>query len=192
MNFAEATTYQRREMARRLPRSFKRALERQQVQVEREREERKREKRRLEFERRRKAARAARVPKLRAKKSKIRRPERQQEVKELRASGLRLRADQMAPVIVLTTIKRIKVAICTHFGILEAELDSVRRNRHLVKARHTAVYLTTKHTRMSLPSIGRHFGGRDHTTILHARNKVRENMADYAPTIKLIETELGL
>ena len=52
------------------------------------------------------------------------------------------------------------------------------RSRVLVTARQIAMYLSRELTDMSLPKIGQHFGGRDHTTVMHAERKIRELMAE--------------
>ncbi len=57
------------------------------------------------------------------------------------------------------------------------ELCSANRSRDLVLARQIAMYLCRELTDMSLPTIGKEFGGRDHTTVMHADRKIRELMA---------------
>ena len=58
------------------------------------------------------------------------------------------------------------------------ELRSANRSRDLVLARQIAMYLCRELTEMSLPMIGREFGGRDHSTVLHAVGKIRKLMAE--------------
>jgi chromosomal replication initiator protein len=62
----------------------------------------------------------------------------------------------------------IQAAACAHFGVTLEELLSNRRTQRLAWARQVAMYLARELTSESFPSIGRHFGGRDHTTVLHA------------------------
>ena len=52
------------------------------------------------------------------------------------------------------------------------------RSRQLVTARQIAMYLCRELTDLSLPKIGQHFGGRDHTTVMHADRKIRELMGE--------------
>ncbi len=60
----------------------------------------------------------------------------------------------------------------TYFGLTLDELCSTSRTRQLVNARQIAMYLTRELTDLSLPKIGQAFGGRDHTTVIHANNKI--------------------
>ncbi|POH59461.1 chromosomal replication initiator protein DnaA [Arthrobacter glacialis] len=65
-----------------------------------------------------------------------------------------------------------------YFNISLEELCSKSRTRSLVTARQIAMYLCRELTDMSLPKIGQEFGGRDHTTVIHADRKIRELMAE--------------
>ena len=71
------------------------------------------------------------------------------------------------------TIKQ-KVAAQHHLHV--SELSSHRRTASVVKARHVAIYLCRQMTSLSLPDIGRHFGNRNHTSILHACRRVEEQV----------------
>ncbi|WP_030016453.1 MULTISPECIES: chromosomal replication initiator protein DnaA [Micrococcales] len=66
----------------------------------------------------------------------------------------------------------------SYFEISLDELRSKSRNRTLVTARQIAMYLLRELTDMSLPKIGQEFGGRDHTTVMHADRKIRKLMAE--------------
>lgn len=70
-----------------------------------------------------------------------------------------------------TTFQQIIDCICVRFRITRAQLFSIRKNEPVVTARQLAMALACKLTRMSLPDIGRRMGGRDHTTVMHARDK---------------------
>ncbi|HSX82529.1 MAG TPA: helix-turn-helix domain-containing protein, partial [Candidatus Saccharimonadia bacterium] len=70
------------------------------------------------------------------------------------------------------TAPRIQQTVAAHFGLKMSELRSKRRQRALVFPRQVAMYLCRELTEVSLPEIGRHFGGRDHTTVLHACAKI--------------------
>ena len=61
------------------------------------------------------------------------------------------------------------------------ELCGASRSRQLVTARQIAMYLCRELTDLSLPKIGQLFGGRDHTTVMHAERKIRESMAERRP-----------
>jgi chromosomal replication initiator protein len=66
------------------------------------------------------------------------------------------------------TISEIQAATCRHFGVSTDELVSSARSARVAWPRQVAMYLSRELTGASLPSIGREFGGRDHTTVLHA------------------------
>jgi chromosomal replication initiator protein len=66
------------------------------------------------------------------------------------------------------TVAHIQAAACAFFEVSLEELLSTRRSAHITWARHVAMYLTRELTSESLPAIGRQFGGRNHTTVLHA------------------------
>ncbi|MGO1165287.1 MAG: chromosomal replication initiator protein DnaA [Janibacter sp.] len=65
-----------------------------------------------------------------------------------------------------------------YFGLNIEDLQSPSRTRLLVTARQIAMYLCRELTDMSLPKIGEQFGGRDHTTVMHAERKIRELMGE--------------
>lgn len=70
------------------------------------------------------------------------------------------------------TVDEIQKAVATHFGVTAADICSKRRTQSVVRPRHVAMYLSKTMTTRSLPDIGRRFGGRDHSTVIHAVNKV--------------------
>jgi chromosomal replication initiator protein len=71
------------------------------------------------------------------------------------------------------TVDRIQAAVSEALGVEAADLVSARRNRRLVYARQVAMYLSRELTDLSLPAIATRFGGRDHTTVLHAHRKIK-------------------
>lgn len=66
------------------------------------------------------------------------------------------------------SIREIQTAACKHFDVKLADMLSSRRTAIIVRPRQVAMLLCKEHTPHSLPQIGRRFGGRDHTTVLHA------------------------
>ncbi|AMD87019.1 chromosomal replication initiator DnaA [Actinomyces radicidentis] len=76
-----------------------------------------------------------------------------------------------------------------YFGITIDDLCSANRSRTIVNARHIAMYLCRELTDLSLPKIGREFGGRDHTTVMSADKKIRTQMAERRSTFNQV-TEL--
>jgi chromosomal replication initiator protein len=72
------------------------------------------------------------------------------------------------------TIDEIQKRVAEHFNIKKAEMTSARRSRIVARPRQVAMYLAKHLTPRSLPEIGRTFGGRDHTTVMHAIKRVDE------------------
>lgn len=76
------------------------------------------------------------------------------------------------------TAAQIMAATASYFGVTVEELCGSSRSRVLVTARQIAMYLCRELTDLSLPKIGQAFGGRDHTTVMHADRKIRQLMAE--------------
>ncbi|HIP05996.1 MAG TPA: chromosomal replication initiator protein DnaA, partial [Gammaproteobacteria bacterium] len=72
------------------------------------------------------------------------------------------------------TIQNIQKVVAEYFKMRISDLHSKRRNRQITRPRQIAMALAKELTTMSLPEIGDAFGGRDHTTVLHAQRKVSE------------------
>ena len=83
--------------------------------------------------------------------------------------------DETAPEITAATIMAQTAA---YFSLTIDDLCGTSRSRVLVNARQIAMYLCRELTELSLPKIGQTFGGRDHTTVMHADRKVRQLMAE--------------
>jgi chromosomal replication initiator protein len=84
-------------------------------------------------------------------------------------------ADASGPEITSATIMAQTAA---YFGVTMEDLCGSSRSRVLVTARQIAMYLCRELTELSLPKIGQQFGGRDHTTVMHADRKIRSLMAE--------------
>lgn len=74
------------------------------------------------------------------------------------------------------TIAMIQDVVSSYFNLRVDDLKSQRRTRNIAYPRQIAMYLSRKLTDMSLPKIGEEFGGRDHTTVIHAYEKISENI----------------
>ncbi len=83
--------------------------------------------------------------------------------------------EDTAPEITATAIM---AATADYFGLTVEDLCGTSRGRALVTARQIAMYLCRELTDLSLPKIGAQFGGRDHTTVMHADRKIRALMAE--------------
>ncbi len=74
------------------------------------------------------------------------------------------------------TIEKIQDTICSHYKIKKEELLAKKRTRNIVYPRQIAMYLCRELTDSSLPRIGEMFGGRDHTTVIHAIEKIHKEI----------------
>lgn len=83
------------------------------------------------------------------------------------------------------TIELIKKIVSKHYGITIKDMDSSKRNRNVAFPRQIAMYLSKELTDNSLPKIGTYFGGRDHTTVMYAHQKISSS---YGSDIDLTET----
>lgn len=72
------------------------------------------------------------------------------------------------------TIDEIQRKVAEHYNIRLADMHSARRSRNVARPRQVAMFLSKQLTARSLPEIGRKFGGRDHTTVMHAVRKIEE------------------
>jgi chromosomal replication initiator protein len=91
------------------------------------------------------------------------------------------------------TIEEIQKRVAEHFQIKLSDMSSPRRARAVARPRQVAMYLAKQLTSRSLPEIGRKFGGRDHTTVMHAVRKVDELMSvdsSFAEDIDLLRRML--
>jgi len=75
------------------------------------------------------------------------------------------------------TIQEIQKRVAEYWNIRVSEMSSARRSRNIARPRQVAMYLAKQLTSKSLPDIGRHFGDRDHTTVMHAVARVTALMA---------------
>jgi chromosomal replication initiator protein len=85
------------------------------------------------------------------------------------------------------SIQEIKAAACEQFGVSTEELISPARTARLAWPRQVAMYLARELTQDSLPAIGREFGGRDHTTVLHAWRRTEQRMSSNASSRTAVE-----
>ncbi len=85
------------------------------------------------------------------------------------------------------TVDEIQKATAEHFALKQADLLCERRTRAIARPRQMAMYLAKTLTTRSYPDIGRRFGGRDHTTVLHAVRRIEELKAEDASMVADIE-----
>ncbi len=91
------------------------------------------------------------------------------------------------------TIEEIQKRVAEHFNIRISDMHSARRARSVARPRQVAMYLAKQLTSRSLPEIGRKFGGRDHTTVMHAVKKVdelRDHDTTFAEDVELLRRML--
>jgi len=87
------------------------------------------------------------------------------------------------------SIESIQNYVCEYFGIEPNKVREKTRKQEVVEARQMAMYLSKKFTKSSLKTIGLHFGGRDHSTVIHAISTVDERLST-SPKYTRILTEL--
>ena len=76
------------------------------------------------------------------------------------------------------TIDEIQKKVAEYYSVRVSDMHSPRRARTVARPRQVAMYLSKQLTPRSLPEIGRKFGGRDHTTVIHAVKKIEELMGE--------------
>jgi chromosomal replication initiator protein len=91
------------------------------------------------------------------------------------------------------TIEEIQRKVAEHYNIRMTDMSSARRARNVARPRQVAMYLAKQLTSRSLPEIGRRFGNRDHTTVMHAVSRVAELMqadGSFAEDVELLRRML--
>ncbi len=91
------------------------------------------------------------------------------------------------------TIEEIQKRVAEHYHLKLVEMSSARRARNVARPRQVAMYLAKQLTSRSLPEIGKKFGNRDHTTVMHACSRVQEIMgvdAGFAEDVELLRRML--
>jgi chromosomal replication initiator protein len=84
--------------------------------------------------------------------------------------------------------------VASYFSLRTEDFKSKRRTRNVAYPRQIAMYLARKLTDLSLPKIGDEFGGRDHTTVIHAYEKINNELAvdeSLKDTIRVINKKLS-
>jgi chromosomal replication initiator protein len=92
---------------------------------------------------------------------------------------------QGEPAVV--SIERIMELVCDRFSVSLGELTGDRRSQNIVYPRQVAMYLSRELTDSSLPKIGKHFGGRDHTTVIHATSKIARLIREDRSVYNLVQ-----
>lgn len=91
------------------------------------------------------------------------------------------------------TIDKIKETVANHYNLTVSDLEGPSRKKKIAKTRHIAIYLSRELTESSFPTIGKEFGDRDHSTVMHSHNKISK-MIDETPLfyeeIKQLEENL--
>jgi chromosomal replication initiator protein len=93
----------------------------------------------------------------------------------------------LQPKIVNITVDDIKKAVASHFNIKVSDIVSKSRTKTLSFPRHIAMYLCRKHTTASYPEIGGQFGGRDHSSVIHAASVVTTKLSNDLKIREIIE-----
>jgi chromosomal replication initiator protein len=85
------------------------------------------------------------------------------------------------------SIERIQELVCERFSVSLEELTGDRRSQNIVYPRQVAMYLSRELTDSSLPKIGKEFGGRDHTTVIHATSKIARLIREDRSVYNLVQ-----
>ncbi len=85
------------------------------------------------------------------------------------------------------SIDRIQQLVCERFSVSFGELTGDRRSQNIVYPRQVAMYLSRELTDSSLPKIGKEFGGRDHTTVIHATSKIARLIREDRSVYNLVQ-----
>ncbi|HEL1673059.1 TPA: chromosomal replication initiator protein DnaA [Streptococcus suis] len=96
---------------------------------------------------------------------------------EVAAEAIRSRK-QTNPQNMVIPIEKIQTEVGNFYGVSLKELKGSKRVQHIVHARQVAMFLAREMTDNSLPKIGKEFGNRDHTTVMHAYNKIKTLLLD--------------
>jgi chromosomal replication initiator protein len=92
------------------------------------------------------------------------------------------------------TIEGIQRKVCEFYSVKLSDLNSAKRQKSITTARQVAMYLCKELTPKSLPDIGRNFGGKDHSTVIHAVRRVKENMEtdkEFSADIEILTRSLS-
>ena len=95
---------------------------------------------------------------------------------EIAAEAIRARKND-SPKMNVISIDDIQEQVGKFYGVTVKEIKATKRTQDIVLARQVAMYLAREMTDNSLPKIGKSFGGRDHSTVLHAYNKIKNMLA---------------
>ncbi|MVX58135.1 chromosomal replication initiator protein DnaA [Streptococcus danieliae] len=96
---------------------------------------------------------------------------------ELAAQAIRSRKEDVRRITVIP-IENIQEEVGKFYGISVKEIKGSSRKQHIVLARSVAMYLSRELTDNSQPKIGKAFGGKDHTTVIHAHRKIKKQIKD--------------
>ena len=91
---------------------------------------------------------------------------------DIAAEAIRARKQDVSKMIVIP-IDKIQTEVGNFYGVSVKEMKGTRRVQNIVLARQVAMYLAREMTDNSLPKIGKEFGGKDHTTVIHAHGKIK-------------------
>ncbi|GAB6639785.1 chromosomal replication initiator protein DnaA [Streptococcus uberis] len=91
---------------------------------------------------------------------------------DIAAEAIRARK-QDTPKMTIIPIEEIQIQVGKFYGVTVKEIKATKRTQNIVLARQVAMFLAREMTDNSLPKIGKEFGGRDHSTVLHAYNKIK-------------------
>ncbi len=100
--------------------------------------------------------------------------------------------DMVKETTKIISVEMVQKQVAAYFNVPTAELKTKRRHKNIVMPRQIAMYLSRKLTTHSLPEIGGAFGGKDHTTVLHAFKKIEQDLVIDMEVKKAVEQLTGM
>lgn len=97
---------------------------------------------------------------------------------DVAAEAIRARKQDSPNKMTIIPIEEIQVQVGKFYDVTVKEIKATKRTQNIVLARQVAMFLAREMTDNSLPKIGKEFGGRDHSTVLHAYNKIKNMIAE--------------
>jgi chromosomal replication initiator protein len=104
---------------------------------------------------------------------------------EMAKKELKVADSDLSPVL---SVETIQAAVARHYNLKIHDLKGASRTRQIARPRQIAIYLTRKYTELGLKEIGSHFGGRDHSTVLHACETIESGIESDSAIREAVES----
>lgn len=128
----------------------------------------------------------AKLPAIDSKRRKLAQEREKAEQERKERIEMRMKLDRALERLGNTGLQLIIKRMCRVFKVMPIEVYSSRRDKHVTLCRHAIAYWAVRRTPLSLPQIGRRLGGRDHTTIVNARDSYPKKRAAMGRTLRSV------